>query len=173
MDNKTRNYVLAMIVLAILVVIVAAVKWPSLPPPVKEYNEIYVSSEVMKVQYAFNIDVRCTPKDPIKGWESIMYFNPDVLQVQWIKEGDYMVTYPSFFSPNYEVDNVHGSITKVYGVIIGANATTQIPCELYTVRFHAIAEGISPIIITETRLCAENAYLNDMHITNGQVVVEP
>lgn len=115
-----------------------------------------------------NITVDCTLSQAIKGYELIVYFNPAVVQVNSVSTGTIFDDFEEFHSDG-EINNTAGSITKIFGVILGPGNTTQ-PGDLITISFTTINYGISPILLVDVGLCNESQYIQRT-VINGSIRV--
>ena len=107
----------------------------------------------------FNINVYCSPIEPVKSFEFKIEFDQTKLQANSVTEGDFFAGYSTFFSPNILIDNENGTIKNIYDLIVGqGNITT--PGTFVTISFTVInGTGISPINIIDLGITNETEYV--------------
>jgi len=105
------------------------------------------------------VGIYLLPTEPIKAWELKIVFNPEYIQVNNVAEGDFFKGYLTFFSPNVKIDNVNGTITNLYDLIMGLGNVTTDGC-LINITFTAIdSPSISSIEIQDAGITNETKYL--------------
>lgn len=109
---------------------------------------------------SFDVAIICNPMEPIKSWEFTISYDPTLIIANSVTEGNFFSGYPTFFSPNVTIDNVNGTITKLYDLIVGQGNVTG-PGTLITINFTSIAlSGVSLIQISDAGVTNETEYLN-------------
>jgi len=83
-----------------------------------ESSVVKVETKDVMVDETFIINVTCFPSEPIKGWEFKIKFDPSVIQVVSVSEGDFFKGYPTFYVMG-NVDNDAGTIINIYDLIVG------------------------------------------------------
>ena len=134
-------------------------------------NVVSVSPSDLSVVFdeTFNIDVYCVPGQLIKSFEFRLSFDPSLLQVDSIVEGDIFNGYSTFFNSG-TIDNVAGSVVDVYGLIIGSGSVDT-PGSLANITFTAqFSSGSYNIDLYDVGLTNETDYVNVV-VNNGSVSV--
>ena len=144
------------------------------PEPPEQENEtaintVSISSQTKNVSLhqIFTIDISCEPIEPIKSWEITLSFDPHFLEATEIMQGGFFDGFDTFPSPNPIIDNVNGSITRFYSLIIGQGNTSNAGI-LSTIRFMANRQGTTNLNITMIGLTNETMYL-PVKTVNGTI----
>jgi len=117
----------------------------------------------------FNINVSCIPSQPVKAFEFRLYFDASLLQVDSIAEGDIFDGYNTFFNPG-TIDNVAGSITNVFSLIIGQGNVSD-NGSLITITFTAKQNsGTSSLNFESVGVTDEFGYI-PVDVFDGSVTV--
>jgi hypothetical protein len=110
----------------------------------------------------FTIDIDIVPNNAIAGMQFNLSFDPSLVSADSIVEGDLLGQggADTYFSPG-QIDNVAGTITGVFGVIITPGQSMAAPGTLATITMTAAAAGgACPLTLS-------NVVVGDM---NGQSV---
>jgi len=133
-------------------------------------NEIKISPNYQVVKGSCSISIMLYPSEPIKGWEFKLSFDPTKLQATNVSEGNIFSSYETWFTPNYIIDNNNGTITKLYGLILGQGNVTN-HGSLIEVTFDILdVEGISTIEILDEGICNETQYVSS-DVYNAEIQV--
>ncbi|UCF12943.1 MAG: PKD domain-containing protein [Thermoplasmatales archaeon] len=118
----------------------------------------------------FNVNVSCTPGQPIKAFEFKLSFNPLLLQANSVTEGDIFDGYPTFFNAGI-IDNNIGTIVDVFGLIMGDGNVTD-SGTFVTISFTAKnASGTSSLDIYDVGVADEIGYVS-IDVSDGSVDVQ-
>lgn len=71
------------------------------------------------------IPIRCTPSEPVAAIECIITYDPTVLSVENVSEGDFFQELDTFFSPTCSIDQTNGTITDIYILRLGPENMNQ------------------------------------------------
>jgi hypothetical protein len=133
-------------------------------------NNVYVTPNFQFAHNSGVANIRLTPTQPVKGWELNILFDPTKIQIDAVFPGNFFNGFEAFITPNMIIDNVNGSVTKLYGLVLGAGNKTQDGC-LVTIIFTALnVTGVSPLFLVDVGIANETQYLPSQ-ITNGTVQV--
>ena len=131
---------------------------------------IYPTSQTITTDNFFNINVTCIPDKPIKSFEIKISYNPYLLKVNTVSEGNIFDGYSTFFNPGI-IDNNAGTIINIYGLIIGKGNTTN-PGSLIMLNCTAKeTTGLTYIDLFDVGITDETEYFS-ISVTDGQVTVE-
>lgn len=116
-----------------------------------------------------NIQITCTPTEPIKAYEFKIEFNPDLLEANNVSEGDFFEGYMTFFNAGI-INNTAGNIINIYNLIVGqGNITTT--GTLVNITFVSKNQtGVSPIHIYGYGITNETQYL-PININDGALQI--
>jgi len=119
---------------------------------------------------SFDVDVSCVPGQPIKSFELKLSFDPSLLKVNSVIEGDIFAEYTTFFNSGI-IDNTAGTIVNIYNLIIGAgdvsNAGTFININLTAKE----TTGVSSLNLFEVGVTDEEGYLS-ISVIDGSVTIQ-
>jgi hypothetical protein len=117
----------------------------------------------------FTVPIYCGPGQPIKAFEMKINYNPSVLKVLTVTEGNiFTATNQTFFSPGI-IDNVNGNVKNVYDLIIGTGLTSN-PGNMILVTFQAVNYGTTSITLTGVGVANNTQYV-PITIVNGTVTI--
>jgi len=126
-------------------------------------------SQSVSAGAALSITVQCVPQQPVKAFELKVSFNPSLLQVTSVSEGDLFDGYTTFFSPGI-INNVAGTIVNIYDLIVGPGYVTDAGV-LVTINFTAkTSSGTSPLSLYDVRVTNESAYIG-VSVSSASVTV--
>jgi len=112
----------------------------------------------------------CVPLAPIKSYELKLSFDPLLLQVNSVAEGNIFDGYSTFFSSG-TIDNTAGTIVDVYGLIIGPVTVTG-SGTFVTISFTAKdTTGTSNLDLYDVGVTNSTAYIS-IDVNSGSVSVE-
>lgn len=117
----------------------------------------------------FLINVTCTPGEQIKSYEVELSFDPSVFTVNSVSEGDFFSGYDTFFN-NGTIDNSAGSVTDVYGLIVGSGMVDSSGV-LVQLNCAVVSEGSCAVEITSAGLTNNTMYLS-VNTVNETVTVD-
>ena len=127
------------------------------------------SETVVDKDLVFTITIFIEPGQPVKGLEGEIYFNPHVFQIINITEGDFFSPHPTYFK-NGTIDNVNGTVKKLYSVILGQFNTT-VNGNFVSINISAVNESYSYIILNKWGVCNETQYVG-IETNNGRIIVK-
>ena len=117
----------------------------------------------------FSLDITCAPGQSIKSYELKIFFNPSLLHVNTVTEGTIFDGFTTFFNPG-TINNAAGTITDVYGLIVGVGGVTN-PGTLVSLSFTAqAASGSTTIGLYDIGITNDTAYV-PITVTNGIVIL--
>jgi hypothetical protein len=106
----------------------------------------------------FQVEVVCTPTEPVKAFEMQIQFNQTKLEATSVTIENFFGEYPVFLSEP-KIDNINGTITDLYALIIGIG-NISIAGIMATIEFVALEnEGVSHIDLVEVGITNETQYL--------------
>ncbi|RLF57584.1 MAG: hypothetical protein DRN27_07500 [Thermoplasmata archaeon] len=132
---------------------------------------VYVepSSLSVPIYNNFTLDIYCEPSQAIKSFECSIAYDPDILSVDLVVEGDIFNGYDTFFN-NGIIDNDKGEISNIFNLIIGSGNVTEAG-SLIKINFSTKNNsGYSDINFSSINVTNENEYI-PVSISNGIVIV--
>jgi hypothetical protein len=81
------------------------------------------SSQIVSSGDNFIVNVSCAPGQAIKSFEIKLSFNPSLLQVNSVTEGNIFSGYSTYFNAG-TINNTAGTVVDVYGLIVGSGNVT-------------------------------------------------
>lgn len=118
--------------------------------------------------HLFSIAILCEPVEPIKSWELTLDYDPSYLYADSVIQGNIFEGYPVFSSPNILIDNVNGTITRLYSLIIGPGLMTNKTGILCIFEFTSLMMGITYLNIEMIGLTNDTGYL-PVETRNGTI----
>jgi hypothetical protein len=131
-------------------------------------STIQIESKDVTVDETFSINISCVQSEPIKGWELKIRFDPSIISINSVSEGDLFEGYSTFFNIG-TIDNNAGTIIDVYCLIIGKGNVSS-SGTLINIEFKAIAIGETTVSLYDVGICNETQYLVN-NVNDGRVVV--
>jgi Leucine-rich repeat (LRR) protein len=116
----------------------------------------------------FNLDLTIEGKFNLAGWETGILFNPDILELVSVEEGDLLKN--ALFQPG-AIDNGAGSITGLSSTLLGKGEAST-PGKLVTLNFKARQEGKSFVRLDSTNLGDTEAKPIPVSIIDTEITVE-
>ena len=129
------------------------------------------SSQEVKKGKRFTVDIQVEPTGPITGVELKLSYDPAIVQAEEITEGDLFEPYNTFFSEG-EIDNVAGTISKVYGLTVPATNTISEEGIFCTIEFTAVeGEGtdVSDLDLFDVGITNGEGYYISVDVNDGSV----
>jgi len=106
---------------------------------------LIVENKTVALGTVFDINVSCQPAQPVSSWEFSLTFDPTLLQVDSVTEGDFFHPFTTLFNSG-TTNNTSGNITLMYNLIHPtAQGNASAPGSCINISFTAIAPGTSPI----------------------------
>ena len=134
----------------IFIIIILLIFFSSTKPIEAEISksDVIVNPQIIVVdpKGSFSFDISCTPINPIKAYELEIVYDPSLIQINSISEGDIFKDYITFFNKGI-IDNEKGIIYELYNVILGPGNVTS-SGSLITVSGTALSNfGISDFLL--------------------------
>jgi hypothetical protein len=131
------------------------------------------NSQTVETSETFTIEIYCVPSEEIKGFELEISFDSSLVKAIAVSEGNIFEGFPNFFSSG-DIDNSKGTITGIYGLIVGQGTTTD-PGSFCNISFTSKSKaGTSSIsfdkIGQRTGVVNEVGYIS-IETENGEVKV--
>ena len=124
---------------------------------------------VVPVGATFSVTISCRQEDQVKGWELKIAYNPAILKAIRVVEGNIFADFPTFFSPNVNIDNANGTITKLYDLIVGKGFAPKVGT-FCTIQFVALRQGRSFVSLNDVGVCNDTQYIENT-VSTGFVYV--
>jgi hypothetical protein len=118
--------------------------------------EVKIPIRTYHVGDVVNVEVYCSPKIPIKGYEFKVKYDPQILQAIQVHEGNVFSGFLTFYSPGI-INNTDGTIINIYNVVIGSGNVT-LPGVLASITFQIIGSGVSSITLYDVGITNEISY---------------
>ena len=126
-------------------------------------------SQTVNASTPFEISIDCVPQQPVKAFELKLSYNPSLVQVNSVSEGDFFSGYTTFFSEGV-IDNTAGRVINIYNLIVGQGNVTEAG-SLVTINLTArTISGTSALTLYDVRLTNESEYL-EISVVSGSVTV--
>ncbi len=120
----------------------------------------------------FTVNVSCTPAQPIKAFEFKLSFDPSLLQINSVTEGDIFNGYSTFnSSAMIEIDNTAGTVVNIYGLIMGSGNVTGSGTFVIISCTAKDTTGVSSLDLYEVGVTDEAGYLN-ITVNDGSVTIQ-
>ena len=135
-------------------------------------TSITVDAPTTKVygNQGFTVTIDCNPTQAIKAFEFRLSFNPSLVKVNSVSEGTIFDTYTTFFNGG-TIKNSEGSITDIYGLIIGPGNVSG-NGTLITISCTAKdATGTSLLELKDVGITDELGYI-PITVTDGSVQIQ-
>jgi len=118
----------------------------------------------------FTVDVLCEPAQPMKSFEFKLSFDPSLLQVNSVTEGNIFNDYNTFVSTG-TIDNTEGTVVDIYSLIVGSGNVTN-SGTLVTISFTALdSAGTSTLDLYDTGVTDEAGYLS-ITVNDGSITIQ-
>jgi len=106
------------------------------------------------------ISIVCVPSEPIVAYECKIVFDPEVIQITAINQGDFFDTFDTYSSPNITINNSEGTISQAYELILGPQGNISEEGMLFSLDFTAADTiGSTSISLENTGLTNWTAYV--------------
>lgn len=166
LKKNVFRHVIIIFTLALIVL------WPLvIPVYASEETSIFIDPSTQPVSPGglFTVDVSCVPAQPIKAFEFTITFNPSLVRVNSVSEGDIFDGYSTFFY-NGTIDNIGGTVENIYGLILGLGSVSS-SGTFVTVSFTAKSTaGTSPLKLINVGITNNTGYI-PIAISNGSVQI--
>ena len=130
---------------------------------------IQPSSTQVGMSQKFTLGVYCTPAESMKSFECRFSFDPSLLSVIDVREGDMFDGFETFFNKG-TIDNGNGGVTMIYGLILGIGNVSD-PGNLVYVDFEALQDlGVTSVTLSNVGVTNEVEYL-PITVSHGSVEV--
>jgi hypothetical protein len=130
---------------------------------------VSIPSLVYGVGDTFIVTISCTPGQSIKAYECSLTYDPSVVTVQSVSEGDIFSGFDTFYNGG-TIDNTAGELNDVYSVIVGPGTVTDAG-SLMTVSFEAVGTGTAWINLTDVGVTNETSYVT-INLTNDSCEID-
>jgi hypothetical protein len=128
-------------------------------------------SQTISKNTFFTIQVSVAPSETIAGVQMELLFNPALIMVDSISEGDLFQKYSNYFHPGI-IDNTNGSIRNVFTVILSPGDGVSTPGTFVTIKFISKnTNGTSPLNLSNIMIGNPSALQVPARSTNGSVIV--
>jgi len=128
------------------------------------------SSKIVSSGETFTVDVLCSPGQPIKSFEFRLSFNPSLLQVNSVTEGNIFNGYSTYFNAG-TIDNTSGTVVDIYGLIIGTgNVSDSGAFVMINITAKSVS-GTSTLGLSSVGVTNETSYVS-VAVNNGSVQVD-
>ena len=121
-----------------------------------EGNRVYLRQKQVGTD-SVNITVVLDPTQPIRGWEFNVRFNTTLLRVSRVLCSEFFTSNLTFSRPG-SFDNTNGTVTSVYGLILGRGNVTN-ETDLATITFSILLYNDSNISFFNSGICNSTEYV--------------
>ena len=117
------------------------------------------------------VAISINPKEAIAGAQFDMSFDPSMLSVDWMAEGDLFSEYDTYFNPGV-IDNTNGTLKNVISLITtpGGSTTNQGNIAIVAIRAKTIP-GETPLNLSNVIVGRPDATPIDVTIINTTVTI--
>ena len=136
-----------------------------------ESTQVFVNpaTQTVLAQETFIVTISCVPGQPIKSFELKVSFNPSLMQVNSVSEGNIFTGHTTFFNAGI-INNVAGTIINIYDLIIGPGNVSS-PGSLVTISFTGkTVSGTSVLDLSNVGVTNEVGYVS-LSVSDGSVTV--
>ncbi|GEM_PF-6044016 len=128
-------------------------------------------SQIVSENSFFTIHIYVVPGESIAGVQMELVFNPNLIAVDSIFEGDLFQGYPNYFHPGI-IDNVNGSIRGVFNVILSPQDGVSTPGTFVTIKLLSKNNnGTSPLNLSNIVIGNPSALQVPTRVTNASVKI--
>jgi len=128
-------------------------------------------SQTISENTFFTIQVSVSPSESIAGVQMELLFNPTLIMVDSITEGDLFQGYSNYFHPGI-IDNLNGSIRNVFTVILSPGDGVSTQGTFVTIKcLSKNTNGTSPLNLSNIMIGNPSAFQVPASVTNGSVIV--
>jgi hypothetical protein len=140
---------------------------------INKINTVNISPNetTTSIYQPFTVTILCEPIQMIKAWEITISYDPLYLQVADVTQGNIFNGYETFPSPDTVIDNVNGTITRLYSLILGKDSMVMNNGSLASIQFISMAIGKTNIDITMVGLTNSTMYI-PVQIFDGTVIIK-
>jgi hypothetical protein len=132
--------------------------------------QVIVSDPIIGAGDPLNVSIYCVPGQPMKSFELSVYFNASLLHANEVIESTIFNGYTTFYNGG-TIDNVNGSITAIYDLIVGIGNVSN-PGFLVNISFSALSvTGTSQINLLNVGVTNETLYL-PVTVVNSSVIID-
>ena len=125
-------------------------------------------NEIVAPDENFTVSIYVFPTEPIKGVEMKLSFNPSVLQVDAVTEGDLFDGVQSWFNEGI-IDNINGTVINMYSfIMIQKNSSNS--GIFANISFTAKNDSLTYFHLYDVGICNETQYL-DIDVTSNSVII--
>ena len=150
----------------VLSMIISAIASPG------EISEVYINpdNQVVEIGNYIEVEIYANLTDPVSGWElETLHFNPDVLYLNSIKEGDLLNSVGTTYYENGTIDNNTGEAMDFFCFTLGDSNSDE--GSLCILNFTTKNAGVSTIEF-ETILSFEGASVQHTNQSGTITVIE-
>jgi hypothetical protein len=121
------------------------------------------NQRVIAIGQQFILNVVCVPTENVKGYEFGFSFDPTVIRVDSVEEGDFFEEYPTFFNPG-TIYNNNGTVESIYGLILG-QGNTSTSGNLVSIHCTSLKLDVCQLNLLDVGLVNYSQYIN-ITVTN-------
>ncbi|MEM2878557.1 MAG: CIA30 family protein [Candidatus Hadarchaeales archaeon] len=136
---------------------------------------VYVSPASQQVvgDNAFSVDIKVTPGTAISGMQVSLKFDPSLLSVTSVAEGDLLSQGGSTYFGVIKIDNENGIVTGIYGVVLGSG-TVSTPGTFAKIYMKGkMVEGTSQLLLENVIVGDGQGNSVNVSVENGSVTLLP
>jgi len=128
-------------------------------------------SQIISENTFFTIQVSVSPSETIAGVQMEFLFNPALITVESISEGDLFTEYSYYFNQGI-IDNTKGSIRNIFTVILSPGDGISTPGTFVTIKcLSKNTNGTSPLNLSNIMIGNPSALQVPTRSTNGSVKI--
>jgi len=127
-------------------------------------------SKTVSTGESFSINVSCVPGQPIKSFEFKLSFDPSLLQINSVTEGDIFNGYSTFFSSG-TIDNTAGTVVNIYNLIVGAGNVSSSGNFVIINCTAKDTAGVSTLDLYEFGITNESEFLS-INVNDGSATIQ-
>ena len=127
-------------------------------------------SKTVSTGESFSINVSCVPGQPIKSFEFKLSFDPSLLQINSVTEGDVFNGYSTFFSSG-TIDNTAGTVVNIYNLIVGAGNVSSFGNFVIINCTAKDTAGVSTLDLYEFGITNESGFLS-INVNDGSATIQ-
>ena len=147
-------------------------RYPLMNPYSPSSNIYFQGLEPLYTTEYIEISITITPKEAIAGAQLDFIFDPDMLSIEWVAEGDVFSGYDTYFGQGV-IDNTNGTLKNVVSLITtpGGNTTNQGSIAIVAIRAKTIT-GETPLNLSNVIIGRPDGTPIDVTIINTTVNIQ-
>jgi len=146
-------------------------RYPLMHPYSASSNVYFQGLEPLYTTEYIEVAITITPKEAIAGAQLDMSFDPSMLSIEWVAEGDLFSEYDTYFDQGV-IDNTNGTLRNVVSLITTPNGSTTNQGSIAIVAIRAkTIPGETPLNLSNVIVGGPDGAPIDVDIINTTVTI--